>query len=503
MSAPAYDWIAHHAICSPDAKATVDLHSGRQTDYREFNARVDACGNFLKSLGVAKGDRVAMLAHNSTDHFEVEFACRRIGAIFLPLNWRLAVPELEFIVGDSEPRVLVAGTEFLDQARQVQATVDTPHLVECSDGAPSDYEAGLSASNGPCEIEPLTHDDTWALVYTSGTTGRPKGARVTHGQAFFNAVNSAMKCQMTSQSVNLTFLPIFHIGGLQLNANGAFHLGGASVVMRTFDPLAFLNVLSDPEIGITHGFGVPTNFLFASQLPEFQTADLSRLVCIGVGGASAPQALLQTYADRGVILQNGWGMTETCTLGTVISKERALDKLGSTGQAVMHTSLMVVDDDGNELPRGETGELWIKGPTVTPGYWNRPDANEKDFTDGWFHTGDAARMDDEGFVYIVDRYKDMFISGGENVYPAEVENALYQLDGIAETAVIGVPDDRWGEVGRAFVVTRPGANLDEEAITSHCRDQLAAFKVPKSVRFMDELPHNATGKITKHLLPKD
>lgn len=503
MTTPSYDWIAHHAINMPDKPATIDLHSGRRMDYSAFNARVDACGNFLKNLGVAMGDRVAMLAHNSTDHFEVEFACRRIGAIFLPLNWRLAVPELEFIVGDAAPRVLIAGTEFLSDAAQVQKTAGTEHLIECAGGEPSAYENGLSAGKGPCLIEPLTLDDTWALVYTSGTTGRPKGARVTHGQAFFNAVNSAMKCRMTVDSVNLTFLPIFHIGGLQLNANGAFHLGGTNVVMRTFDPLDFLNTLSDPEIGITHGFGVPTNFLFASQLPEFATADLSRLICIGVGGASAPEALLQTYADRGVILQNGWGMTETCTLGTLLSRERALDKLGSTGQAVMHTSLKVVDDAGGELPRGETGELWIKGPTVTPGYWNRPDANEKDFTDGWFHTGDAARMDDEGFVFIVDRYKDMFISGGENVYPAEVENALYQLDGIAETAVIGIPDDRWGEVGRAFVVTRPGANLDEEAITSHCRDQLAGFKVPKSVRFMDELPHNATGKITKHLLPKD
>lgn len=504
MSVPAYDWIAHHAGYQPDALAIIDLHSMRRYSYAQMNARVDRCALFLSAgCGVGRGDRVAMLAHNSSDHYEVEFACRRIGAIFLPLNWRLAVPELEFIVGDSAPRVLIAGAEFMDAARVIAETCETRHLVECDDGADSAYEQGLAQTHGRAEIVDLTHDDTWALVYTSGTTGRPKGARVTHGQAFFNAVNSAMKCELTTHSVNLAFLPIFHIGGLQLFANGIFHTGGTNIVMRTFDPLDFLNLLSDPELAISHGFGVPTNFLFASQLPEFAKADLSRLVTIGVGGAASPRALLETYAERGVMLQNGWGMTETCTLGTLLTKDRALDKIGSTGKPVMHTSIRIVDGNGVDLATGETGELWIKGPTITPGYWNRPDANEQSFTDGWFHTGDAARMDDEGFVSIVDRYKDMFISGGENVYPAEVENVLYQLDGIAETAVIGIPDDRWGEVGRAYVVAKAGSNLTEDAITSHCQDNLARFKVPKSVRFMNELPHNATGKVTKHNLPRD
>jgi len=503
MTIPAYDWIAHHAGFTPDAMAVIDLHSDRRQTYRQFNRRVDQCALFLAGLGVAKGDRVAMLAHNSSDHFEVEYACRRIGAIFLPMNWRLAVPELEFILGDADPMVLIAGTAFMEQAAIIRRTVGTRHLIECADGADSAYERGLAATHGRAPIAALTFDDTWALVYTSGTTGRPKGARITHGQAFFNAVNSAMKSEITNRSVGLTFLPLFHVGGLQLYANGMFHTGGTNVLMRTFEPLDFLNVLSDAELGISHGFGVPTNFLFASQLEEFARADLSRLVAIGVGGASPPLTLLETYAERGVILQNGWGMTETCTLGTLLSKERALDKLGSAGQAVMHTSVRIVDDQGRELSAGETGELWIKGPTITPGYWNRPDANESSFTDGWFHTGDAARMDDEGFVTIVDRYKDMFISGGENVYPVEVENVIYQLDGVAEAAVIGVADDRWGEVGRAYVVTRDGSNLTEEAITGHCRANLARFKVPKSVRFMDELPHNATGKITKHQLPRD
>ena len=504
MTLPVYDWISHHAGVTPEAMAVIDLYSGRRQTYRDFDARVDACALYLRDgLGVGKGDRVAMLAHNSSDHFEVEFACRRIGAIFLPLNWRLAVPELEFIVGDADPKALIAGAEFMDAARVVAKTVGTPHLVQCADGEPSDYEKGLAATRGKCPIEPLVHDDTWALVYTSGTTGRPKGARITHGQAFFNAVNAAMKCELTCRSVGLVFLPLFHVGGLQLFANPNFHIGATNVVMRTFDPLHFLNVLSDPELGVSHAFGVPTNFLFASQLEEFADADLSRIVCLGIGGADCPQSLLETYAERDIILQNGWGMTETCTLGTLLPRHRAMEKIGSAGQAVMHTSVRVVDEQGRDVPAGVNGELWIKGPTITPGYWNRPDANATEFTDGWFHTGDAACMDEEGFVTIVDRYKDMFISGGENVYPAEIENVIYGLDGVAETAVIGVADDRWGEVGRAFVVTRQGSNLTEDAIIGHCRDNLAKFKVPKSVRFMDELPHNATGKVTKHQLPRD
>ena len=504
MTLPVYDWISHHARVTPEALAVVDLHSDRRQTYRQFDARIDACALFLRDgLGVGKGDRVAMLAHNSSDHFEVKYACRRIGAIFLPLNWRLAVPELEFIAGDADPRALIAGAEFMDEARAIQKTVGIPHLVQCDDGEPSDYEKGLAATHGKCPIEPLVHDDTWALVYTSGTTGRPKGARITHGQAFFNAVNAAMKCELSSKSVGLVFLPLFHVGGLQLFANPNFHMGATNVVMRTFDPLHFLKVLSDPELGVSQAFGVPTNFLFAAQLEEFKDADLSRILCLGIGGAACAESLLHTYAERDIILQNGWGMTETCTLGTLLPKHRAMDKIGSAGQPVLHTSVKIVNEAGQEVPRGTNGELWIKGPTITPGYWNRPDANASEFTDGWFHTGDAACMDEEGFVTIVDRYKDMFISGGENVYPAEVENVIYQLDGIAETAVIGVSDERWGEVGRAFVVTRPGSNLTDEAIIGHCRDNLAKFKVPKSVRFMDELPHNATGKVTKHQLPRE
>jgi len=282
-----------------------------------------------------------------------------------------------------------------------------------------------------------------------------------------------------------------------------FHLGAPVTIMRQFDPQQALDLLSNPASGITHVFGVPTNFLFISQLPGFEQARFDHLVSVGIGGAASPIALLQLYADKGVLFQQGWGMTETCTIGTLLSKDRALDKIGSSGQQVLHADLRIVDDQGRDLPANQTGELLIKGPTITPGYWRRPEANKTTLVDGWLHTGDAAYVDDEGFYYIVDRWKDMFISGGENVYPAEVEDALYRLPQVAEAAVIGIADAKWGEVGRAFIVLKEGAKITDEDVLEHCARNLARFKIPKTIRFVKELPHNATGKVTKHALPRD
>ena len=294
-------------------------------------------------------------------------------------------------------------------------------------------------------------------MYTSGTTGRPKGAEITYRMGVFNAIQCAMMVGLTAQSRNLVFLPTFHTGGLNVYANPTFHTGGCNVVMRSFEPALFLRLLSDRALGLTHALGVPTNFLMLAQEPGFAAADLSHIVSLGIGGAAAPLALIEAYGRKGIKLQQCWGMTETGPLGLLLSGEMALAKVGSSGLPPLYVRLKICDPDGNEVKRGETGELMIKGPTVTRGYWNRPEANRTAFTqDGWFHTGDAARQDDDGYYYIVDRWKDMFISGGENVYPVEVENVIYQLDGVLENAVIGVPHEKWGEVGRAFVVLKSG-----------------------------------------------
>ena len=501
---PAEDWIGHHARFAPGSPAAHDLASGRRFTYAQFDERIARAALWLaRALGVKRGDRVAVLSMNDTDVFELQFACRRLGAIFLPLNWRLAVPELEFICKDASPLVLIHGTEFADAAHQVAKLASVRHLADLANGKPSAYESGLAAASGTLDPPVLDLADIWTIMYTSGTTGRPKGAQITYQMCVFNAIQCAMTVGLTAETKNLVFLPTFHTGGLNVYANPTFHTGGCNVVMRSFDPAVFLGLLADRELHLTHLLGVPTNFLMLAQELGFADADLSHIVCIGIGGAAAPLALLEDYGRKGIPLQQGWGMTETGPLGLMLSPAMALAKVGSSGLPPMYVRLKICDPDGNEVKPGETGELMIKGPTVTPGYWNRPEANRASFTkDGWFHTGDAARQDEDGYYYIVDRWKDMFISGGENVYPAEVENVIFQLDGVLENAVVGIPHAKWGEVGRAFVVLKTGANLDEAAVIEHCGSQLARYKVPKEVRFLDALPHNATGKVLKHQLPR-
>ncbi|MEY4863747.1 MAG: hypothetical protein RLZ51_1842 [Pseudomonadota bacterium] len=504
MALQHHDWIAHHARHAPSDLAQKDLYSGRSFTYAQMNARVDALARWLQeSAGVKPGERIATLCHNSTDCNEIMFAAARVGAIHLPINWRLAVPELEFILKDAEPRVLFFSEEFTTQAGELNQRCPLPHLVLKREGQDSDYERIMAQGGAPERPHLALLSDPWIILYTSGTTGRPKGALITYEAQLFNAINATCKTELTRRSVGLTYLPQFHVGGICLYASPCFHLGAPVQVMRQFDPQQALDLLANPASGITHVFGVPTNFLFMSQLPGFEQARFDHLVSAGVGGAAAPIALLERYAEKGLLFQQGWGMTETASIGTLLSKERALEKIGSSGQGVLHVQLRVIDDQGQDLPAGQTGELLIKGPTVTPGYWKRPEATAASLQEGWLRTGDAAYIDPEGYVYIVDRWKDMYISGGENVYPAEVEDTLYRLGGIAECAVIGIPDEKWGEVGRAYIVLEAGASLNADDVLEHCARNLARYKIPRTVRFVAELPHNATGKVTKHALPRD
>ncbi|GLH82364.1 acid--CoA ligase [Bradyrhizobium sp. SSBR45G] len=479
----------------------VDLGSNRRFTYAEFDARVARLAAHLRgACGIGKGDRVAVLALNATETLEVQFACFRVGAIFVPLNTRLTIPELQFIVGDAAPKVMIHDDDLADTALAVSRLCAVATALRY--GPAASYELAIATAKPLMDVEPVTLDDVSTIMYTSGTTGQPKGAMITHGMTFYNCVNLGGPAYITPSSVLLTVLPLFHTGGLNCYTNPVLHVGGTVLIMRAFDPGLALQLISDPALGINVFFGVPAIYQFMAQHPAFATADFSRLTIGGVGGAPMPVPLLNTWENSGVALQQGYGMTETSPAVLALDREDAGRKAGSAGKPVLHTEVRIVRPDGSDAAIGELGELWVRGPNVTPGYWNRPDANRSSFTDGWLHTGDATRVDEEGFYYIVDRWKDMYISGGENVYPAEVENVLHQLSAVAEAAVIGIADPQWGETGMAIIAVKPGHSLSEADIHAHCQANLARFKCPRTVRFVDALPRNATGKIHKPTLRK-
>jgi fatty-acyl-CoA synthase len=503
MSIKVYDWVAYHAHQAPSRLAIIDLFSGRQYTYGQMQERTTKLANGLRSqYAITRGDRVAALTNNTSDCLELEFACMKLGAIYVPLNWRLSVPELEYIVGDCAPKVLVHEDVFNDEADALKASGCVSKLLDLrADGHASGYESLIDAAGTDNPEVDLNHDDLWVIMYTSGTTGNPKGAMITYGMTFWNVINALTPHRVSEDMVNLVVLPLFHTGGLNCYANPAVHMGGANIIVRSFDPGECLKLLSDPNYGVTHMLAVPTNYLFMSQHPTFEQSDLSHVKTFGIGGAPTPKEMINTYAKRDIGLQQVFGMTETSPLVSALTAENAMQKIGSAGLPVLHNQVKIMTENGEHISTPETvGELWVKGPNITPGYWNKPEVNAMAFTDGWLHTGDAAYLDAEGFIYIVDRWKDMYISGGENVYPAEIENVIYQLPQVGEVAIIGVPDDRWGEVGQAIIVIKPEQTLDEQTVLKHCSDKLAKFKQPQSVRFIDEIPHNATGKVLKREL---
>lgn len=508
----ASDWIAFHADRTPEKLALIDQATGRQFTYGEFNDRAARLAAYLRrEWDVQPGDRIAILGKNSTDYFEFEFACIKLGAMMLPLNWRLAEPELLFILNDAGAKGIVYDAEFAGRIPPLLAQSPAKRALRINFGQPPAdarrvYEDAIAATDERVTMHPqTTHDTPMMIMYTAGTTGQPKGVIITHGMMLWNAVNITTPTGLNFDSIFYCVLPTFHIGGLNLYVNPLLHLGGCSIIARQFDAELTLRTLSDPAQGVTHFFGVPSVYLFLSQQPGFESADLSRIISWGCGGAPMPVALLETYAKRNIIIQLGFGMTETSPTVFLIDKRRALEKPASVGKPLLHTRVRVVTEDFKDVEPGKIGEVVISGPNITPGYWNRPDANESSFTtdefgNRWLHSGDAGTVDEEGCIYIVDRYKDMYISGGENVYPAEVEQVIFQLPEIADAAVIGVPDAKWGETGMAIVVLKPGADISAEQIIQHCTQCIARFKVPRSVQFVESLPRNAAGKVLKREL---
>ncbi|WP_038225054.1 AMP-binding protein [Xanthobacter sp. 126] len=484
------DWIAHHAINRPDRLAAVDCFSQRRYTYADFHRRVDRAASLLHAHGARPGDRVATLCYNSTDLFELQFACQRIGAIYVPLNWRLTPVELQRLVADCAPAVILAHVEFEKNLAAVDQA-GAP-LLTLNDGGASAYE-DWRTEGPPAERALLDSDDTWAIVYTSGSSGVPKGARITYGMTLHNCVHAGMHFDFDSTSNTLTFLPMFHISGLNAYGNVAFHWGGTVHVMRTFDAREALALLRDPQLGISHVLGVPTNYLMMSEQPGFEDIKLPHVKVCAVGGAPCSQTLLETYERGGIVLQNVWGMTETTTAATALSKTASLSRLGSCGRPLLHVELRLANAGRVVTEAGVHGEIEVRGPTITPGYWGAMPRGACQ----WFGTGDIAHYDSDGYLYLVGRAKDFYISGGENVYCAEVEQALCSHDAISQAAVVAVPHPKWGEVGRAYVVFKKGRSLTSQEVMEHCRTRLAKYKLPQEVSALPEMPLLASGKIDK------
>ncbi len=496
------DLAARRADLSPETVALVDTGDDVERTYAELVDRVGRAADLLRgSWGLAPGDRVVVLAENRAATIELLLAGARTGVVLVPLNWRLAVPELRGIVDDCEPRALIHGPELADPAAALVdhlGDVRTATFGRDPDGTATSYEEAIATAD-PGAVPSRARDagETWYLLYTSGTTGRPKGVVQTFQMALVNHLNIGTAIELTASDTTLNVLPQFHTGGLNLYTLPTLLAGGTAIVQRAFDPAETLELLAGRT---TAFFGVPAIYQALAADPGFADADLSGVRSWLSGGAPAPVALLERYAERGIVIQQGFGMTETGPTVFVIDRAHAVSKAGSVGKPQLLVDVRIVDRDGDDVAAGEAGELWIRGPGVTPGYHERPDAQDEAFTaDGWLRSGDVARADDDGYYYIVDRWKDMFISGGENVFPAEVEQVLHDHRHVAEAAVVGVPDERWGEVGLAVVVAEDAGDAADlaEVLRERCRAALAAYKVPASFRFVDELPRNAAGKVRK------
>ncbi|MGJ7908672.1 acyl-CoA synthetase [Actinopolyspora sp. H202] len=489
-------WPVRRARSTPDNVATI--HRGRTRTYRELCARVQALANGLHERGLGKGDRIAYLGPNHPAFLETLFAAGTLGAVFVPLNTRLAEAELELTLRDSGTEVLVHDQRHADTAHALRECL--PHLrliaVTADETSHEGFEALIGVSPADIRDESVGSDETALVLYTSGTTGRPKGARMSHGNAVWNALNVVVDVDLTSTEVTLLNAPLFHSATLGMTCLPTLLKGGTVVLEEEFDVGTTFDLIEQRRITLT--FGVPTMFEALSRSPRWPGADLSSLRFLLCGGAPVPEELIRRYDERGLSLMQGYGMTEASPGVLLLSAADSPARIGYAGKPAFFSDVRLERPDGTVPDPGEPGEVLVSGPNVVDGYWQRPEETGNAFTeDGWFRSGDVATVDEDGFHRIVDRIKDMFISGGENVYPAEVEAVLHEHPAVAEATVIGVPDNTWGEVGKAVVVARSEGELDLAELADFVGERLGRYKVPKSIDLADELPRGATGKVDK------
>ncbi|MCL1960438.1 MAG: long-chain fatty acid--CoA ligase [Desulfovibrionaceae bacterium] len=492
-----HEWLARRAARTPDRPA-LSCDDTRWT-FGQLQQRIERLSAVLAAGGVEAGMRVGYLGFNDPMLVAAMFATSRLGAIFVPLNFRLSGPELAYIIGDAGIHTLIADEAHVAVIDGVRDKLACARFIHRGAGAPlwEAADALMAQALAAPKAAPASADDVAVIMYTSGTTGHPKGAMLTHGIFWADNLNEILTYDIVSTDVTLNFAPMFHVGGLLCSSLSTVMAGGHLVLQRGFDAGEVLEALVRHRVTAT--FGVPAMLLFISQHPDFAHADLSSLRFFAVGGAPMPEPLLRLYAERGIPVIQGYGLTETAAMVTALSSDRAAEKLGSCGTTPLLTEIKIIDVAGQTITTpGAAGEVCVRGANVIHGYWNLPQASADAFTsDGWFRTGDVGYCDEEGFLYICDRLKDLVITGGENVYPAEVESVLYDHPDIAEVAVIGAPDERWGEHVVAVVALRPGRTMTLEGLQAFAETRLARYKLPRELRLVDALPRNPTGKVLK------
>lgn len=490
------DITARRAAIDPKAIAFHIVETGEEIDYCTLEQRSALAAGLLEARGVVEGDRVAILCRNRVEFFELLFACAKLGAVLVPLNWRMPTSELVQLLEDCTPVLMITGTEDRETAATASAPLRLPQL---------DLDAAYTALRDAAQPHPGRGDwpgsQCWYLIYTSGTTGKPKGVIQTYGMALVNSINIGQAIGLRGTDSTLNFLPLFHTAGINLHTLPVLFVGGTVHILPGFEAGPMLELINAGALDVF--IGVPAVYRELSLHPDFSNTDLTRLRHWACGGAPLADVLVEQFAARGAIVCNGFGMTETGPTAFLVDAARALDKIGSVGKTQILVEARIAGPDGRVLAAGQTGEIQFHGPGLTPGYWQRPQESAELFTaDGWLKSGDLGWFDADGYCFVAGRIKEMYISGGENVYPAEVENVLADHPAVQEASVAGVPDEKWGEVGCAHIILRQQASSDAAELMAWCRERLAAYKVPRHVVFARDFPRTAAGKVQKHLLPR-
>ncbi|MFD2786764.1 acyl-CoA synthetase [Hymenobacter rubripertinctus] len=491
------DWVAKWALYSPHQTALKELDTDRAYTYAQLNhAANHLAAELTQRHKLQKGDRVMVLAEHCLEYVALFVAAQKTGLVLVPINYRLASGEIDYLVRNCEPALLIYEEQFQEKLLALSGLAAVPQ-VWALQGLCDLCQRGLAVPAPAWDGPEPDEDDPVFILYTSGTTGFPKGALYTHRMLLWNSLNTSLSLEITPSDVTINCMPPFHTGGWNVLLTPFLHRGATVGLLKKFQPERILALLDQERADIF--MGVPTMLKMMMESPAFATADLGSLRYFIVGGEALPLEVIRAWDRKGIKIRQGFGLTEVGPNLFSLHQDDAVRKIGSIGRPNFYVETRLLDEQGQEVGPNEVGELCLRGPMTTPGYWRDPEATAKALPDGWFRTGDLLRRDEEGYFFVMDRIKNMYISGGENVYPAEIERFLLTFPGVSEVAVIGVPDARWGEVGKAFIVTR-GLDISCEALRAYCAGNLARFKVPKYLELVAELPKNDTGKINKKAL---